>query len=116
VRIDPPFHVLQYFFPGIHSLRVLVVDVLQVQPAAEESKKSPSQLFPQLWKNCGKTQPLKPHAAAVSFWVDPVTFSPSSDWPNMILPLGPLTSSSRHGVHRCASCDTGLPKTSVDSR
>jgi len=44
---------LQNFFPGIHSFKVLIVGRLQVQPAPEESEKSPRQLFPQLWKNCG---------------------------------------------------------------
>jgi hypothetical protein len=57
----------------------LIAGGLQVQPTLVDSEKSPRQLFPQLWKNCGKTQPPKPYAAAVSFWVDPVTFSPSTD-------------------------------------
>jgi hypothetical protein len=47
--------VLQYFFPGSHSRKVLIVSELQVQPAPGESENSPRQLFPQLWKNCGKT-------------------------------------------------------------
>jgi hypothetical protein len=88
VRVDPPLHVLQNLFPGIHSVKTLIVNGLQVQPVPEESEKSPRQLFPQLWKNCGKTQPQEPLAAAVSFWVDPVTFSPSTERPKMGLPLG----------------------------
>jgi hypothetical protein len=38
--------------------------------------------------------------AAVSFWVDPVTFSPSPDRPKLGLPLGTVIPKSRHGVHR----------------
>ena len=53
VRVNPPFHVLQNFFPGIHSVNVLIVGELQVQPAPEESEKSLRQIFPQLWKYCG---------------------------------------------------------------
>jgi hypothetical protein len=45
---------LQNFFPGIHSLKVLILGGLQAQLAPEESEKSPRQLFPQLWKNRGK--------------------------------------------------------------
>jgi hypothetical protein len=51
VRVDPPFHMLQNFFPGIHSVKVLNVGGLQVQPAPEESQKSPTSYF----HNCGNT-------------------------------------------------------------
>jgi hypothetical protein len=54
-----------------------------------------------------KTHPQEPLAVAFSFWVDPVTFSPSPDRPKMGLPLGTLTCYLRHGVHRGASFKLG---------
>jgi hypothetical protein len=48
-------------------------------------------------------------AAAVGFWVDPVTLSPSPDRPKLGLPLGAVTPISRHGVQGVSSCETAVP-------
>jgi hypothetical protein len=65
MRIDPPFHVLQNFFPGIHALRTSKMRKIPITAISTTVEK--------LWK----IQPQELLAAAVSFWVDPATLSPS---------------------------------------
>ena len=58
---------------------------------ARRSKKSPRSYFHNCGNSCGKHTHQSQFVAAGNFWVDPVTFSPSSDKPKMGPPLDTLT-------------------------